>query len=68
MAPINVNQPARVRMVRIEGCFHKLPLYFITRKVLENRGFIRARRTRFMYYGKYLIDERKGNIIFDRLH
>ena len=38
MAQINVNQLPIVRIVRIEGCFHKLPLYFITRKGLENRG------------------------------
>ena len=38
MARINVNQLLIVRIVRIEGVFHKLPLYFITRKVLENRG------------------------------
>lgn len=40
MARINVNQlvRVRVRIVRMEGYFHKLPLYFITRKVLQNRG------------------------------
>jgi hypothetical protein len=38
MARINVNQLPIVRIVRIEGYFHKLPLYFIARKGLENSG------------------------------
>ena len=38
MARINVNQLVRGQMVRMKGYFHKLPLYLITRTVLENRA------------------------------
>ena len=37
MAHINANQFSGVRMVRIKGYFHKLPLYLMTRKTFENR-------------------------------
>lgn len=38
MAQINVNLLVRVRMVRIDGLFHKLPLEIISRESFENRG------------------------------
>lgn len=38
MQTINVNLLSIVRIVRIKGCFHKLPLYSITRKSFENKG------------------------------